>query len=122
MAATILVVDHIAELREIYHAALRMAGFTVHEAEDGAAAVAAIVRDHPDAIVLHVGLPDIDGVALARQVLRGQHGAAVPMVAITGWPGRAEELKQAGVFRDVLIKPVLPEQLIAAVQRCLDHS
>lgn len=122
MPPTVLIVDHIADLREIYRTALTVAGLDVMEAGDGAAALAAIRSRCPEAIVLHVGLPDIDGVTLSRQIQREERVPDVPILAITGWPGRVEEFKESGVFREVLIKPVLPEQLIAAIQRCLPET
>lgn len=117
MATTVLIVDHVADLREIYRTALDAAGYLVTEADDGASALAAIASQRPSAIVLHVGLPDVDGVSLSRQIQRTDLLPGVPILGITGWPGRAEEFRSTGAFKEVLIKPVLPEQLIAAVRR-----
>lgn len=114
---TVLIVDHVPDLREIYRTALDAAGYAVMEAEDGESALTAIAGQQPAAIVLHVGLPDVDGVSLSRRIQRADLLPGVPILGITGWPGRAEEFRSSGAFKEVLIKPVLPEQLIAAVQR-----
>ncbi|MCA1585104.1 MAG: response regulator [Acidobacteria bacterium] len=116
MPPTVLIVDHGPDLREIYRTALELAGYEVIEAEDGGAALAAIAINKPAAIVLHVGLPDIDGVTLSRRI-QSETLSDVPILAITGWPGRVEEFKDSTAFHEVLIKPVLPEQLLAAVRR-----
>jgi CheY-like chemotaxis protein len=59
--ATVLVVDDDEFIRDLTSSALRIAGFATTMASGGLDALAAIERDHPDIVVLDVGLPGVDG-------------------------------------------------------------
>ena len=66
MVRTVLLVDDHAGFRELARALLEEVGYSVvGEAADGVTALAACRRLHPDAVLLDVHLPDIDGFALA---------------------------------------------------------
>jgi CheY-like chemotaxis protein len=62
--ATVLVVDDDEFIRDLTSSALRIAGFATTMASGRLDALAAIERDHPDIVVLDVGLPGVDGDAL----------------------------------------------------------
>ena len=81
MAATVLIVDDNPGFRHAARELLATAGLTVvAEAADGAAALAAVERLHPDAVLLDVHLPDTDGFALARRL---RDGGRRPRVLLT---------------------------------------
>lgn len=64
----ILVVDDEPEIRRFLRASLRAQQHEIIEAENGAAALSAVRSEHPDLVILDLGLPDIDGVEVARKL------------------------------------------------------
>jgi len=77
----ILVVDDDRAVREALRRALQLADYEVLSAEDGAQALDAIAIDVPDAVVLDVGLPGMDGLELCRRLRRLQN--RVPILMLT---------------------------------------
>lgn len=66
---TLLIVDDHAPFRVEARQLLESEGFTViGEAIDGRSAVSLAARDHPDVVLLDIGLPDLDGFAVAEQL------------------------------------------------------
>ena len=93
-------------------------GYGVSSAVDGGAALAAIERATPDVLVLDVGLPGLDGLAVCRR-LRGK-GLGLPILLLTARdavPDRVAGL-DAGAD-DYLVKPFAPEELLARVRALL---
>ena len=79
---TVLIVDDHPSFRASAHALLEAEGFeVVGEAEDGASAVAAAGRLHPDVVLLDVQLPDIDGFEVARQLTANGSSTCVVLVS-----------------------------------------
>lgn len=116
----ILIVEDDADTRELYRTILDMEGFWVADAGDAIAAVEQAADVQPDVIITDIGLPGrSDGMDLARQLHTNPRTANVPVVALTGRP--PSELA-GGLFSEILQKPVLPEDFIAAVRRALTHS
>ena len=68
MPARILIVDDEPNILGTVAPLLRARGYDVSTAMDGRSAMAAVDRDKPDLIVLDLGLPDIDGVDLCRNL------------------------------------------------------
>jgi two-component system KDP operon response regulator KdpE len=64
----ILVVDDEAPIRRYLRAALGSQGFVIYEAVDGAGAIQAVLASRPDIIILDLGLPDMDGIEVTRQL------------------------------------------------------
>jgi two-component system OmpR family response regulator len=109
---SILVVDDNHDAAESLAILLELRGHRVRVARDGPAAIAAASSTEFDFILLDLGLPGMDGFAVARE-LRQRIGAAGPrVVALTGH-GRAEdrERTRAAGFHQHLTKPVTREQL-----------
>jgi CheY-like chemotaxis protein len=113
----ILVVDDNVDSAETMAEILKLWGHDVQTAHDGEAALEAARAQRPDAILLDLGLPVMDGYETARRLR--EEGLASLLVAVTGF-GTAEDrrrAKEAG-FDTHLIKPVSPE----ALQRVLEPS
>jgi len=108
----LLVVEDNADAREVLVTALRLDGHEVHEAADGDAGLEAAVRLVPDVALIDVGLPGLDGYEVAQGIRRTQAGAAMLLVALTGY-GQAEDRRRAlaAGFDVHLVKPVAPERL-----------
>lgn len=82
MATTVLIVDDHPSFRATARLLLQSEGFdVVGEAEDGAAAIAAVRELHPDLVLLDVQLPDTDGFDVATRLTGNGHGPAVVLVS-----------------------------------------
>ena len=90
---------------------LELSGFEVRTAYDGATAFAAVQKATPDALVLDIGLPDMNGYELCRRI-RVQVGAAPVIIALTGWsqPQDKKAAEDAG-FDAHVAKPADPDSL-----------
>jgi DNA-binding response OmpR family regulator len=98
--------------------ALRLEGFAVLLAGDGAAALAAVAADAPAAIVLDVGLPDIDGREVAARLRAA--GDETPICILSARDEVADRVAglQAGAD-DYLVKPFAVEELVARLHALL---
>src|SRR5919202_2138543 len=80
---TILVVEDFDETRFMMKVVLEMSGYRVLEATNGVEAVEVARREHPDLILMDIGLPLMDGFAAARTIRAEADLASVPIVAIS---------------------------------------
>jgi CheY-like chemotaxis protein len=106
----ILVVDDNVDSAETMAEILKLWGHEVETAHDGPAALEAARAHRPDAVLLDLGLPAMDGYETARRLR--QEGLGTLLVAVTGF-GAAEDRRrtaEAG-FDTHLTKPVSPEAL-----------
>jgi two-component system CheB/CheR fusion protein len=111
--ATVVVVEDNEDGRELLCEVLRNAGYSCHTAADGDEGLALIARVRPDAAVVDIGLPVLDGLEVARRVRRDPALSAVFLVALTGY-GRdtdRETALRAG-FDAHLVKPTDPHALL----------
>ncbi len=119
-ALTVLVAEDDAVTRLDVCCILERAGYRVGgEARDGRDAVARALELHPDVVVLDVGLPRVDGVEAARQILAQ---SAIPIVLLTGY-GYGELVAAAlevGVSAFVA-KPFQEHELLAAIRAALER-
>lgn len=116
MPKRILVVEDNDDLRSFYHYALTAAGFDVQEAADGIQALRHLDNHPPDLVVLDLRLPMVSGVDVKEELAANIQTREIPIVVVTGSP---QDLR--GVAPDcVLTKPVMPEELVRTVQRCLE--
>lgn len=113
----VLVVEDDLRILEVVRDYLRTAGFEVAVARDGAGAIAQVRRRTPDLVVLDLGLPDRDGLDIARQLR--EHGP-VPIVMLTA---RSDELDRVLGLEigadDYIVKPFSPRELVARVRAVL---
>jgi len=113
-APQILVVDDSPDAAECLALVLEQEGFRVAVAHDGRSALARIDSDPPDAVLLDLGLPDLDGIVVAQRIRARQDAAAgVLLVAISGHGAdRDLEATRAAGFDAHLVKPVAPERIL----------
>jgi signal transduction histidine kinase/ActR/RegA family two-component response regulator len=106
----VLVVDDNVDSAETMAEILKLWGHEVQTAHDGVAALEAARAHRPDAVLLDVGLPVMDGYEIARRLR--QEGLATLLVAVTGF-GTAEDRRRAeeAGFDTHLTKPVSPDAL-----------
>lgn len=110
----IVVVEDNRESAESLRLLLRLYGHQVTVAHNGREGVAAVAAQKPDVMFCDIGLPDIDGFTVAREVRRVEAGKRTRLVAITGY-GEAQDRQRAleSGFDFHLIKPVDPDQLMS---------
>jgi PAS domain S-box-containing protein len=117
----ILVVDDDADTREGMCLALELNGARVTTADSVAAALAALGRERPQAMVSDIGMPGGTGLELMRAV-REQFGE-LPAIAISGYASREDrEAALAAGFVEHLAKPVDPAVLLAELRRVVDAN
>lgn len=109
-----LVVDDNVDSAETMAQILKMWGHDVQTAHDGPGALEAARAHRPDAVLLDIGLPMMDGFETARRLR--QEGLGTLLVAVTGFGG-AEDRRRAteAGFDTHLTKPVSPEALRRAL-------
>ncbi|MGW5350784.1 response regulator transcription factor [Streptomyces sp. NPDC004031] len=115
----VLVVDDDAVIRRSLGRALRLRGFTVAEADGGAAALARLTGDDPpDVLVLDISMPDIDGIEVCR-TLRSA-GNDLPVLALSALDEVADRVAglQAGAD-DYLVKPFALDELVLRLHALL---
>jgi two-component system response regulator MprA len=116
----ILVVDDEPGVRESVSGALRLAGLDVTVAEDGFAALDLVRADPPDAIVLDVMMPDLDGLETCRALRAEGHRMPVLMVTARDSARHRTAGLTAGAD-DYLVKPFTLPELIARLRSLLRH-
>jgi CheY-like chemotaxis protein len=114
---TVLVVEDDPSMRAYLEAALRLGGFDVHTAGDGVAALRQIEAQPPDAILLDLDLPLLNGFAVHAMLQMSEHTRHLPVVIATGTGWSAPSPAAA-----TLTKPVLPDDLVAAMFDALARS
>jgi two-component system CheB/CheR fusion protein len=97
---------------------LSLAGFSCEPAHDGRTGLELILNTHPDAAIIDVGLPEMDGFELARRLRADPTGSDVFLVALTGYgqPADRERALESG-FDEHLVKPVHPDKLLRLLGR-----
>jgi two-component system, OmpR family, KDP operon response regulator KdpE len=115
--SAVLVVDDEPPILRTLAVNLRARGYEVLLAKSGHEALSAAARRHPDAIVLDLGLPDIDGI----EVIHGLRGwTAVPIIVLSARTAEAEKVAalDAGA-NDYVSKPFGMDELMARLRVAL---
>jgi PAS domain S-box-containing protein len=121
----ILIVDDEPDIRELVTFILEEAGAEVCSTKSATAALAVIEKSVPDILVCDIGMPDVDGYMLMRQIraLPPEKGGQMLAVALTAYAGEYNE-KQAldAGFQLHLSKPVDPDTLVKEIYRLCSSS
>jgi two-component system response regulator MprA len=117
----ILVVDDDAAVRDSLARTLRFEGYRVDTARDGLEALDAARADEPDAMILDVSMPRMDGLQACRR-LRGE-GVLVPVLMLTARDSVGDRVAglDAGAD-DYLVKPFALQELLARIRALLRRS
>jgi two-component system response regulator MprA len=118
MATRLLVVDDDRAVRESLRRALKLEGYEVELAVDGADGLARLAAAGADAVVLDVAMPEVDGLAMCRELRRG--GNRVPVLMLTARESVRDRVSglDAGAD-DYLVKPFALEELLARLRALL---
>ncbi len=114
----VLVVDDLADVRELYRIALRFAGFQVEEACDGFEALEKAVALKPDGIVLDFAMPRMDGGETVRRLAADPRTRAIPIVMISAYAERVPQDVRVGCAAFVE-KPCSPDDLFGVIHRVI---
>jgi two-component system chemotaxis response regulator CheY len=115
---TLLVVDDAAFMRMRCSKLLTDNGFDVIEAENGAQAVKKYQEMHPDAVLLDITMPEMDGIAALKEIRKMDPNARVAMVTALGQQTLVMEALKGGA-RDFVLKPFQSDRVLAAVRKLL---
>lgn len=91
---TILIVDDNASNRAVLRDTLEPLGFTLYEATDGSEVKAACKRYHPDAILMDLRMPVMDGFMITKQLKDSLKFSQIPVIAVTASAAAESELRQ----------------------------
>ena len=120
MKKRILIVDDDPHIRDVIEYALGQAGFETSSCGDGAAALASFRETHPDLIVLDVGIPEMDGLEVCREIRRS---SCCPILFLSA---RDEEIDRVLGLEiggeDYVTKPFSPRELVARVSAIFRRS
>jgi len=113
----LLLVDDDPGLRALLRATLEAVDVSVRESEDAESALLAIEAERPDAIVLDVSLPGLDGISLCRRLKQAPETKQIPVVVLSGSDGGTAEAAATAGADAFLRKPFSPLELLAIVER-----
>ncbi len=120
VAQTILVVEDEAKIRSLLRGYLERAGFSVLTTASGAEALTLASSAGPDLVLLDLGLPDVPGEVVAREIRRS---GRTPILILTAKAG--EEDRIAGLelgADDYVTKPFSPQEVVLRVQAILRRA
>lgn len=112
VARRVLIADDNRDAAESLAMLLRMDGHEVAVVHDGRQALSAFQAHNPDVALIDIGMPELDGYEVARQVRKGTLGRAVTLIALTGWGQESDKARAltAG-FNHHFTKPVELERI-----------
>jgi DNA-binding response OmpR family regulator len=123
MAQRILIVDDDPNILKLLRLNLEMEGFDVVEAADGKEALDAVAEHSPDLLLCDVMMPNLNGLEVVARLRKDPANAELPIVMLSA---KAQEMdvqhgKRVGAD-EYVTKPFDPDDLIAVVQRLLEHK
>lgn len=119
--ARVMVVDDEADLRRALERALVLHGYAVETAADGTEALRQLAAEAPDALVLDVAMPSVDGLEVCRRLRAA--GDRTPVLLLTARDGVDDRVAglDAGAD-DYLVKPFALEELLARIRALLRRA
>jgi len=117
MAATVLIVEDERKLRDFIRSYLERAGFTVLSTGSGAEALTLATDAAPDLVILDLGLPDVPGETVAREL---RTLSKVPILMLTARVTEEDRIRGFELGADDYVtKPFSPRELVLRVQAIL---
>lgn len=114
----ILIVDDLADNRELYAAYFELEGHVVDQAGDGHEALARVAAQMPDVVVMDLSMPILDGWEATRRLKTNPRTRAIPVIVVTALHDDAELDRARCAGADVICrKPCLPSELRERVMK-----
>lgn len=111
----VLVVDDHAPTRQGFTEFLRGYGFRVFEASNGGEAILSVHEHQPDAVLLDILLPVLNGIETAESLRACPATAGIRILGITACTSHFDRVRMTGVCDDVLAKPCSPHAVAARI-------
>jgi DNA-binding response OmpR family regulator len=119
----VLLVDDEKVILRMLEVNFRAAGFDVQTASTGASALEKAGATRPDAVVLDLGLPDLDGWEVVKRLRELDGLGSTPVVVVSGTDrNEARSRGYASTVEAHVTKPVEPDDLVATVRRAITRS
>ncbi len=118
--STVLVAEDEDAARNSLMGLLEAEGFRVLSAEDGAKALSIVLHEEPDAVLLDIRMPGLDGLSVLRQALSGGSASSFLVMTAFGDSNTAIEAMKLGAF-DYLSKPLEFEHVLTQLKRAMEH-
>jgi DNA-binding response OmpR family regulator len=119
---SVLVVEDDREINQLVGAYAEICGFDYRPALDGQTALNESRRDPPDAVILDLMLPDVDGFEVCLQMRKDPAMHDVPIIILSALSGEKEKQRGRECGADeYLTKPFDPDQLIKTLQAHTNH-
>jgi DNA-binding response OmpR family regulator len=120
---TILICDDDPLLVDLLEYRLASRGYAVAVAEDGGKALRRLQEMKPDAILLDAMMPVIDGYEVLRKIRENPETAQIPVIMLTARKQEQDIVMALELgANDYLVKPFIPEELVARLSRLLEAS
>ena len=116
--AKVMVVDDAAFMRLRASKVLQDSGHEVLQAENGADAVRQYAQHHPDAVLMDITMPEMDGLEALKEIRKLDPFARVAMVTAMGQQAIVMEALRAGA-KDFILKPFQPDRVLGALNKLL---
>jgi two-component system cell cycle response regulator DivK len=117
------VVEDNEDLLELIARQLRFLGFKVTAAKNGKEAVAMALSEHPDAILMDIVMPKMDGLEAISQIRANPKTRKIPVLAVTAWvtPNSRQQYRASG-FNGYIAKPFTHSDLLHAIGQLLGDA
>ena len=119
MSKKILVIDDEADVRTYLKKLLERAGYVVETAEDGVQGIEAVRATMPDLVTLDLMMPKRSGTDFYRKLAADKDLCEMPVIVVSGLPGRHLAVKKPEAVFD---KPIDPHEFLAAVRKVIGEA
>jgi putative two-component system response regulator len=120
---SVLIIDDDDTLSEVLSHRLKQQGFATRAAYSGSAGLTKAKAEPPSAIILDLGLPDTDGLAVCEQLADASETCSVPILILSGKeePGLVRRCRTAGCHY-FLRKPYDPNALLVLIRQAIANT
>jgi CheY-like chemotaxis protein len=122
--ATVLVVDDVEPIRQIFARILRQEGFTTVCASNGQEALNALVADPPDVILLDIMMPEMDGLDCLAAMRRDPRGRQTPIIMMSALCDQEhrDRARALGAQEYLVKSHFTVEDLLDRIYRCVPRN
>ncbi|NOZ77610.1 MAG: response regulator [Acidobacteria bacterium] len=116
----VFVVDDEPDVVELIETVLELEGYGVESETNGRQALARILKDPPDLVILDLMMPDLDGMELLKLLRAQPQGADVPVVIVSARTGQLDQMGSLQLGANAYIcKPFSNRELVAQVEQLI---